>query len=322
MPDKDTEHTLTFAAQTAVVSPFGAALRRYFLTHNGLEWNAVWGYHGGANKRGGQGDVLIPFPGRIKGGVYSLRGQNYELAQNDKDGPNAIHGFLRAQLFATERVSRSEAVFSYQLGEIPIAGYPFTLAIEVAYSLGADGLSTRFQIRNLGANPAPAGAGFHPYFCGDRGAVDDWQVTIAARDYIELENFVPTGRVLPVQGTALDFRAGRMVGATRYNDCVARLERDAQGWSTAWVVAPDSPRRISIRMDQNFDYVVVYTGDQIPAPANRQGFALEPMTCAPDAFNHAAWGLRVLAPGEVMSGCYVIRGLLNFDYRTSTTTLP
>ena len=62
----DTELSLLFENQRAVVSPWGASLRRYsFIDEHGQEIDIVWGYSGGSGKRGGQGDVLIPFPGRI-----------------------------------------------------------------------------------------------------------------------------------------------------------------------------------------------------------------------------------------------------------------
>ena len=47
------------------------------------------------SKVGGQGDVLIPFPGRVRDGRYTFEGQTYQMPINDKDGPNAIHGFVR-----------------------------------------------------------------------------------------------------------------------------------------------------------------------------------------------------------------------------------
>jgi aldose 1-epimerase len=307
--DQDTEYKLTYAEQTAIVSPFGASLRRYFVKADEKEWNAVWGYEGGAKKRGGQGDVLIPFPGRIKSGAYAFNGQRHELVKNDKDGPNAIHGFVRAQTFETKKVSNTEAIFTYNIDseKRPIPGYPFSLAIEVSYSIGVDGLTTHFQITNTGVESAPAGAGFHPYFCADVGDLSRWKVTIPAARFIEIENVIPTGRVLSVDGTPFDFRNGRVVGDARYNGCVANLDRDSDGWATAWVSSENSKRRVSIRMDENFDYVVIYTGDQIAAPDQRKGFAIEPMTCAPDAFNHEGWGVRILASGESMRGSYIIK---------------
>ena len=305
----DTEYKLTCGKQSAIVSPFGASLRRYFLKTEHGQWNAIWGYEGGANKKGGQGDVLVPFPGRIKNGEYHFNNQTFRLLKNDKDGPNAIHGFFRATLFEVKSANSKHAVFTADLraAEFFEKGYPFSLHIEIAYELNENGLTTSYKIKNVGEIPAPAGIGFHPYFRAERGTLADWQVTIPAQKYIELEKIVPTGRILPVDGTKLDFRKGRTIAQETYNDCVAKLDRDADGFATATLTREyDAKGRVTIRMDRSFDYVVIYTGDQIPAPDQRLGFAIEPMTCAPDAFNYANWGSVKLAPGAEMAGAYTI----------------
>ena len=54
--------------------------------------------------------------------------------------------------------------------------------------------------------------------------------------------------------------------------------------------------------DANFGYLMVFTGDALPdAPRRRTGLAVEPMTCAPDAFRSGD-GLLVLDPAETWSG--------------------
>ena len=59
---------------------------------------------------------------------------------------------------------------------------------------------------------------------------------------------------------------------------------------------------IRIWQDPGFAYVHVYTADTLPdAGERRHSVAIEPMTCAPDAFNSGD-GLRVLGPGESFRG--------------------
>lgn len=186
----------------------------------------------------------------------------------------------------------------------PKAGYPHTLEVAVTYSLSGDGLRTQFEIQNKGSAPAPVGAGFHPYFCGVEGTLRDWVVRIPAAKYLEMDGVLSTGRVLDVEGSKCDFRSGRKVEETKYNDCVCDLQRDESGWATASLSSATS--RVTIKMDRSFEYVVVYTGDQIPQPDARKAFAIEPMTCGPNAFNEKSWGLRTLAPGEAFKGEYLI----------------
>ena len=48
---------------------------------------------------------------------------------------------------------------------------------------------------------------------------------------------------------------------------------------------------------------MVFTGDTLTPDRRRRGLAVEPMTCAPDAFNSGD-GLVVLRPGESVAGSW------------------
>jgi aldose 1-epimerase len=257
----------------------------------------IWGYEGTPNKRGGQGDVLIPFPGRVAGGAYTFEGQRHEMVRNDKEGPNAIHGFVRGKLWEAGPRTPASAQFRTRIQSTDNRGYPFDLDVAVGYELLPTGLACAFVIRNAGDKPAPAAAGFHPYLVNP-GPADDMDLHAPASQVVEFDGLLPTGRVLDVPPD-LDFRAPRRIGAVRLNHCLTGLQRDADGF--ARVRAGD----VVVWMDRSFPYVVLYTGDALGAYA-RQAIAVEPMTCATDAFNHPEWGLRILQPGETMQGAWGI----------------
>ena len=151
-----TEITLAFGEQRAVVSSLGASLRRYFhLGADGKELDVVWGYSGDSSKKGGQGDVLIPFPGRVRAGKYAWAGKSHQLPITDKEGPNAIHGFVRSRTWeiVPESAARFDQVtFRLKLdaAELKGSGYPFSLDTTLRYSLGENGLSCWFRITNAG----------------------------------------------------------------------------------------------------------------------------------------------------------------------------
>lgn len=306
----DTELTLIFENQRAVVSPWGASLRRYFLIGDeGHETDIVWGYSGGNEKRGGQGDVLIPFPGRISDGRYVFEGHALQLECNDKEGPNAIHGFVRHLLWQVQEVHPNKATLEIRLDAETYAGrgYPFSLAVWVMYDLGSAGLTCAFTVKNTGHRTAPVGVGFHPYFTVGTPSIDEADVQIPGSAYLEFnERLVPTGTILSVADTPWDYRRFRDVGRRRFNHCYVQLERDSQGMATASLRHPAHHRVIDIAMDRAFSAVVVYTGDAI-AETPRASMAIEPMTCASDAFNHPDWGLKRLTPGESFSGRYTVR---------------
>lgn len=303
----DTERTLSFQNQRAVVSPWGASLRRYlFIDADGREIDSVWGYSGGSEKRGGQGDVLIPFPGRIGNGRYAFDGLTFQLECNDKEGPNAIHGFVRSLPWQIQQLHPNRVTFEVRLDATTYAdrGYPFSLRILVTYELNNQGLGCRFSVTNVGHKPAPVGVGFHPYFTVGTSIVDEAEAQIPGTGFLEFnERLVPTGTIYLVQDTPWDYRRFRPIAQQRFNHCYVNLERDTEGIAMAALRHVPSNRTITMTMDAAFSSVVVYTGDAI-ADAPRVALAIEPMTCASDAFNHPEWGLKRLAPDETFSGCW------------------
>lgn len=298
-PAADSEWTLRSGDLRATVSPFGASLRRLWLERPGQPpRDLLWGYEGTPNKRGGQGDVLIPFPGRIAGGTYPFDGVRHELAKNDKDGPNAIHGFVRSKTWLEGPRSPSSAQFATRIAKADHPGYPFDLEAVVGYELLPTGLACAFVVRNAGDRAAPVGAGFHPYLAAPAGSADAAVLRSPASKVVEFEGLLPTGRVLDVPQD-LDFREPRAVGSLRLNHCFTGLAKDPDGFARVHV------GDVELWMDGNFPYVVLYTGDALGSDA-RTAVAVEPMTCATDAFNHPEWGLRVLQPGETMQGTWGI----------------
>lgn len=308
-PTPDSEISLSFDNQRAVLSPWGAPLRRYFLVEaGGVETDILWGYSGGGNKKGGQGDVLIPFPGRVAEGQYSFDGQVLQLDRNEKEGPNAIHGFVRTLPWKTTRTELGCASFEICLDAESSGrrGYPFSLNIRVTYTLNRQGLSCAFDVQNVGHQAAPVGVGFHPYFTVDTALIDEAEVRIPGAGYLEFnERLAPTGTIVSAAGTEWDYRNYRPIGHRRFNHCYVHLERDAEGMATASLRHYGSGRAIDIVMDRSFSAVVVYTGDAI-TEAPRRACAIEPMTCATDAFNHPEWGLKRLLTQKIFSGQYRI----------------
>jgi aldose 1-epimerase len=297
LPD-DPEWTLAAGDWRCTVSPFGASLRRLWLEPpGGSARDILWGYSGTSSKRGGQGDVLMPWPGRIRDGAYTFGGAAHGLPKNDKEGPNAIHGFLRARLWEGEHDGSTARLRTrIRPGDHP--GYPFDLEVVLGYELLPGGLACAFVVRNAGDGPAPFGAGFHPYVLAGAGSVDGVTLRCPAAHLVEFDGLLPTGRVCDVP-VGLDFRVPHRVGSARLNHCFTGLGREADGFARVRV------DDVEVWMDRAFPYVVLYTGDAL-GPDARRGLAVEPMTCATDAFNHPKWGLRVLQPGEAATATWGI----------------
>jgi aldose 1-epimerase len=229
--------------------------------------------------------VLVPWPNRIRDARYVFRGTEYRTAISEPERGGALHGLVLWASWRPLRHSRDEVALGYMLHPQP--GYPFTLELEVAYRLVAGGLEVTLSATNRGAEPAPFGAGFHPYL-----KLGDALLRVPARCRIPVdERLLPTGGAVPVAGTEYDFRRPRQVGSRPLDACFGELERDADGLARASLVAGDG--EVSVWMDEHFHFVHVFT--------EGGGIALEPMTCAPDAFNSGD-GLLALLPGGSFAG--------------------
>ena len=292
----DQEIILRHGAWEAVVAVHGASLRG--VTNGGQ--SVATGYRGIANKQGGQGDVLIPFPGRVGGGMYLWDGVLYQLPQTDKDGPNAIHGFVRTVDWAAAEQSESCARFTLAFTGAP--GYPFPLDLELTYTLSDEGLRCDFEITNTGAVAAPVATGFHPYFTVGSEQVDTDALTLPFDSVLEMVQFIPTGKIFSVAEAGLDFRHSAPIGTTVFNHCFLGPQRGPDG--RARVTLTGNGKSVTVWMDEAFDYVVLYTGENMPAEYRRGSLAIEPMTCGSDAFNHPEWGLPRLEPGARFAGSW------------------
>lgn len=302
-PGPDTEYTLTRGDLRLTVSPYGASLRGLTRVGGGTERPIITGYTGAKNKVGGQGDVLIPFPGRVAEGRYTFEGREHQMVKNDKEAPNAIHGFLRSVVWDTLDHSDDVVTFSTSFGTDAHQGYPFALRAQVTYRVTAMGMRCRFDIENVGPGDAPVAAGFHPYFTVGSELIDADTLHIPFQSMLEYNNnLVPTGAVLPVEGTEFDFRHPRPIGGTKFNTCFLNPQRGPDGVLAIRLSDPATGRALTVSLGEAFDYVVLYSGDPLPEDHRRRALAIEPMTCGSDAFNHPDWGLVTLGPDEAFSG--------------------
>ena len=292
LPPSGRQHVIERGPQRAVVTEVGATLRSY--TMDGIELLDTFAEEDMSDYSRGQ--VLAPWPNRIDHGRYSFAGRDRQLALTEPDRDNAIHGLVRWLPFIVGPAQPESVRLTCAL--YPQKGYEFSLLIDITYTLTGLGLEVGLGAHNRGTEPAPFGVGYHPYLAAGSGTVDDVQVRIPAATVLTTTNdrLVPTGEA-PVQGTNLDFTSMRRLGDTRLDHCFTDLSRDDDGMVRVEFAPPSRPV-LEMFMDEQHDYIQVFTGDAIgDEDRRRRSLAIEPMTCAPDAFNNGR-GLRVLEPGE------------------------
>jgi aldose 1-epimerase len=283
----------------AVVTEVGATLR--VLEVGGL--SVLRGFPVDGIPDASRGQVLIPFPNRIDRGRYAFHGRSLELPLDEPDRTNAMHGLVRWLNWAPLSHTPSRLVMGLVLHARE--GYPFVLSLRVAYTLTPSGLRVRQSARNLGAVPAPYGAGFHPYLTVGTPSIDECLLKLPARtSFLVNARMIPTGRA-GVAATRLDFREPRAIGDTVMDTGFTDLERDADGLARVELTAAGGRPRVSVLLDGAYQFLQVFTGDGLPDEERRRAIAIEPYTCAPNAFNNGL-GLRVLAPGQCFSSVWEI----------------
>lgn len=275
----------------AVVTEEGATLYRVIWDGADiLDTASEDGYAG----RGCHGQLLMPWPGRVRHGTYEFEGQSYQLPVDDHTHGSAIHGWARWAAWQV-REHRPERV-SMLYRQFANPGYPWPLEVEQTYAWAGTGLECRTTARNLGQGTAPFGFGAHPYFTLGAPTIDAGVLHVPAAEYFEAdENLNP---ILPsklVEGSPYDFRHPRPVGGTVLDVTLTGLVRDGDGKAAVKFSTPDQSRVITLKYDESISFVQLFSGDTL-ATGRRQGLAIEPYTCLPDAYNNGV-GLIRLAPG-------------------------
>jgi aldose 1-epimerase len=109
---------------------------------------------------------------------------------------------------------------------------------------------------------------------------------------------LPTGRRIPVDGTEYDFRELRAIGELKLDTAFTDLLRDDDGCTRIRLAAPGDDRHAELWLDDTYSFVMAFSGDSLPDPTRRRrALGVEPMTCAPNAFQSGD-GLQTLEPGE------------------------
>jgi aldose 1-epimerase len=282
---------LRHGEQTAVVVQVGGGLRTYDVAGRAV----VDGFDVAAKADGGRGQILAPWPNRVRDGRYRWADQDQQLALSEAAAHNAIHGLVRWSEWSV--VERSAAQVMLATRVWPLPGYPFLLDMTAAYVLAADGLSVTLTGRNAGDAPLPYGVGQHPYVRAGGELVDDTVLTVPASAWLRTDERGLPVSTEPVDGTPWDFRAGRQVGDTVLDTPFTELHRDGAGRVVVRLALVDGTHGVDVWGGEGTDYLQVFSGDTLPPARRRQGLAVEPMSCPPDAFNSGA-GLVTLEPGQ------------------------
>ena len=306
----------------AYVSDFGATLARLYVPdREGNLIDVVHGYDDAAGyTRGdaGFGATVGRSANRIGGAGFELNGVFYELEKND-NGKNNLHSgpdYYQKRLWEVEEYENDH--ISLQLhspdGD---QGYPGALDMHVTYTLDDDNtLNIHYQA--VPDQDTIINMTNHSYFNlngHDSGTVLNHKVTLNADFFTPADaESIPTGEIRSVEGTPMDFRAGRVLG----DDIDADYEplRFGSGYDHNWVlkneggfdkVAEAVSDKSGIVMEVYTDLpgVQIYTANFLDNEPGKDGasYARRSAVCFetqyyPDAIHHDNFPQPVCRKGE------------------------
>jgi aldose 1-epimerase len=282
---------LVHGGQRAVVVEVGGALRSYTVDGD----DVLDGYAAAEMCSGARGQTFVPWPNRLRDGAYHFAGSDHQLALSEPARRNAIHGLVRWQAFEALERSSASVTMTHRLHPQP--GFPFALRVAIEYSLDDDGLTVRTTATNTGDGPCPYGTGAHPYLTVGTPLIDDAILRCPGACWMPGDDrAIPLGSE-PVGGTRYDFRTPRRIGDVELDTGFCELARDEAGVASVELATSDARRNVALWVGPAYRYLMLFTGDTLPETARRrQGLGVEPMTCAPNAFQTGV-GLQVLEPG-------------------------
>lgn len=268
------------------------------------------------------GCVAGRYVNRIGAGRFTLDGEEIQLTVNN--GGNHLHGGFAGfnkKAWNIEHADESEVLFSYTSpdGE---EGYPGTLHAQVKYTL-EKGNKLHLSYSATTDRRTPVNLTNHSYFnlSGFRQpTIANHELSVYARNYTEKNgNNLPTGRIIPTEGTPLDLSSPAPLG-----ERIAQLAAD-RGFDHNYVLnekglaavcyEQTSGRILKIYTDQ--PGIQVYTANwwdgSITGVHERPyirygGLALETQAF-PDSPNRPEFPNTILNPGET----YQAHTIFEFD---------
>ncbi len=220
MPDGTKIYQFTLTNSNGMVVQFityGARIQRILVPDsNGKLGDVVLGYENLAGYMSAAdpyfGATIGRYANRIANGRFTLDGTTYQIPPND--GPNALHGgpnaFDRQSWDAKEITELGQPGVQFRIASPAMAnGFPGNLVVNATHVL-TDNNEIIMHYRAATDAPTVINLTNHAYFNLNGPGTDvlNHVVTLNANKYTPTNNeFIPTGKNLPVAGTPFDFRA-------------------------------------------------------------------------------------------------------------------
>ena len=213
------------------------------------------------------GATIGRYGNRIAAGRFTLDGKEYTLPLND--GPNSLHGGAKGfdmVVWDVVEVTPQKIVLAC-LSPDGDQGYPGNLKVTMTYELTDD---NSFVITHEAATDRRTVVNLtHHSFFNLHGAggppINDHEL-IAADFFTPVDStLIPTGRLMPVEGTPMDFRRPAPIGSRL--DADFEQLRHGHGYDHNWVLSRRSTHDLELALKTADRIVVFYAGTAVEEAA-------------------------------------------------------
>ncbi|WP_062070394.1 hypothetical protein [Demequina sediminicola] len=242
---------------------------------------------------------LAPWSNRIRDGVLTFNGRNYQMRRNSVDG-TAMHGAAWEYPWKVTAQTAQTVTLTFESTGLYGVNWPWNFSATYTYALEGDTFVWTYSVTNIDEEPFPAGFGSHPYFQRQvAGSTDALLTTHVSAAYALDAGMAdaPAGEIR----TEADFREQRPLGPGGVDDCFT----GRTGKELAHIEWPGAVQ-LDIAADADLTHAVLYI------PVGRDYWAFEPVSHVNNGFALAAagqadTGIFVLEPGETRTTSFTMR---------------
>ncbi len=318
-------YTITNGTITAQITNYGGYVVSIFTPDKeNVYHNLVTGYdniHPYPFANCGQiGPALGRFANRIANGTFTIDNITYNVTKNS--GAHTLHGgnngFDRT-VWSVEKIKKNSVTMSCVLPD-GTDGFPGNLKTTLTYSITKEnGLSIDYKAKT--DKPTVINLSNHTFFNlngNGQGDIFDHILTIFSDSITELDrNNIPTGKILPISGTAYDFSIPEKIGERIGISPIATQQQEGlpakvRSFDINYVLNHTKPDKIelvatlysplsgrTLEVLNNHPGLQLYTGA-------RTAIALESQMY-PDSPNHKNFPSTLLRPGETYKHTCIYR---------------
>ncbi len=301
----------------------GATLEKLFVKDKNGELIDVLSGHdtleGHVNRGDYQGVIVGQYANRIKGGRFTIDGVEYQVTCNEK-GVTCLHGGgeYSSAIWCGNESGGNAVEFTY-FSPDGQNGFPGNVQVKVVYTL-TDNDELFIEYSAVSDKKTVINLTNHAYFNlngYNSGDVLNHTLQINADRFTAIDEMsIPTGQLIPVEGTPFDFSESKEIGRNidadyeqlkngmgyDHNFCI----KDFDGTLKTIAVAQGDKSGILMQVKTDLPGVQLYTGNFLDGtligkgglPLNkRSAFCLETQVF-PDSPNHPEWPNCIYDKGE------------------------